>query len=89
MNSLPVNSGMITRRDEDEDDRERAEHDEDQPEQRAGELERLLALAVLLQQLGEDRDERGAERRVGEQRAHQVRDLEGDRERRDGAAVPK
>ena len=47
-------------------ERDRAEHDEDQAEQRAGELERL-ALRFVLQQLGEDGDEGGAERGVGEQ----------------------
>ena len=40
----------------------------------------------LLEQLGEDRDERRAERGVGEQAAHEVRDLEGDRERGERAA---
>ena len=53
---------------------------------RRGEPERL-ALAALLQQLGEDRHEGRRERRVGEQVADQVRDLEGDRERRVGCAA--
>ncbi len=48
---------------------------------RRGDPEGLLALA-LLQQLGEDRHEGALQRRVGEQGAHQVRHLEGDRERR-------
>ena len=47
--------------------------------------ERLLLLA-LLEQLGEDGHEGALERHVGEQRAHEVRDLEGDRERRHRAA---
>ena len=68
------------RRDRDEDQRDRAQDDQDQAEQRPGELERLLALA-LLEQLGEDGDEGGAQRGVGDQRAEQVRDLERDRER--------
>ena len=58
-----------------------AEHQADQEEQARGDPEGLLALA-LLEQLGEDRHERALERRVGEQRAHEVRHLEGDRERR-------
>ena len=47
---------------------------------------RLLALLELLE---EDRDERGLDRRVGEQAADEVRDLEGDRERRHRALDPE
>ena len=61
---------------------------EDQPEQRAGERERL-APAALLEQLGEHGHERRRQRGVGEQRAHQVRDLERERERRAAPLVPK
>ena len=39
-------------------------------------------LSPLLELLGEDRDEGRLDRGVGEQAADQVRDLEGDRERR-------
>ena len=72
---------MIGSASEHEQRRERAEHQEDQEEEARGDAERLLALA-LLEQLREDRHEGALERRVGEQRADQVRDLEGDRERR-------
>ena len=65
---------------QDEQGGDGAEHQADQEEQARGDPERLLPLA-LLEQLGEDRHERALERRVGEQRAHEVRHLEGDRER--------
>ena len=57
-----------------------AEHQRDQEEQAGGDPEGLAPLA-LLQQLGEHRHEGALQRRVGEQRAHQVGHLEGDRER--------
>ena len=38
---------------------------------------------ALLEQLAEDRDERAGERGVGDERAHEVRDLDRDRERVD------
>ena len=84
VNWSPVNSGMITPAKRMKNAVMRAEDREDQDEQRRGEPERLAPLA-LLEQLGEDRDERRAQRRVGEQAADEVRDLEGDRERREGA----
>ena len=58
-----------------------AEHQADQEEEARRDAEGLLALP-LLEQLAEHRHERALERRVGEQRAHEVRHLEGDRERR-------
>jgi hypothetical protein len=58
------------------------EHDH---EQRRGQPEGLV-LAVLLQQLGEDRDERRRQRRVREEAADHVGDVERDRERVDRAA---
>ena len=72
------------RGDEDEDDRERGQRDEEQAAQRAREMERL-APALLHQQLGEHGHEGGGQRRVRHQRAHQVRDLEGQGEGRGGA----
>ena len=69
------------RRDEDEQQRQDGEREQDQPGQRGGELDRL-APALVLEQLREDRDERARERGVGDERADQVRDLEGQRERR-------
>lgn len=45
-----------------------AQHGEDQAEQRRGQSIRL-ALAPLLQQLGEHWDERGLQRRIGDQGA--------------------
>ena len=59
-----------------------AEPEEHEPEERRGDAPGALALA-LLEQLAEDRDERGRERRVGDERAHEVRHLERDRERVD------
>src|SRR5262249_14775577 len=44
-----------------------------------GDAPRALAVA-LLQELREDGNERGRERGVGDERAHQVGDLESDRE---------
>ena len=69
-------------------ERERAERDEHQAGERARELERL-APSLVLQQLGEHRHERGRERRVGDERADQVRHLERERERRGAPVVPK
>ena len=42
--------------------------------------------ALLFEQLAEDRNESRRKRRVGDERPHQVRYLEGDRERVDLAA---
>ena len=58
-----------------------AEHEGDEQQQRRGEPEGL-AVVPLLELFGEDRDEGGLERSVGEESADQVGDLEGDRERR-------
>ena len=77
----PVNSRHDQTRDQRPDHSERAERDQDHPEQRRGDAERL-ALAALAEQLGEDRHERGRQRRLREQVAEQVRDLGGERERR-------
>ena len=76
------------RRERDEHERHRAQRDEEQAEQRARELDRLPP-PPLLDQLGEDGHEGGARaprRRPG---AHEVRHLEGERERRGRARVPK
>ena len=54
--------------------------------QNSVEASRNASLAApVLEVLGEDRHERRAERGVGEQPAHEVRDLEGDREARRAA----
>ena len=70
------------RRREHEDRREPGRDEEDEPEDRRRDPPRAGALA-LLEQLAEDRDERARERRVGDERADEVRDLERDRERVD------
>ena len=63
-----------------------AERDEQQAGQRARQLERLaLALAARAARV-KTGTKALRERRVGDQRADQVRDLEGERERRRGAA---
>ena len=67
---------------------ERAEDQQDQEEQARGDPEGLVALAAL-EQLGEHRHEGALEGRVGHERADEVRHLEGDRERRHGAADPE
>ena len=72
---------MITGASEDEERGDRAEHEGDEQQQGRGEAERL-AVVLLLQLLGEDRDEGGLQRGVGEEGADQVGDLEGDREGR-------
>ena len=59
-----------------------AEHDEDQPEQRAGELAAPRAGACCSSSSVKTGTKAALERRVGDQRAEQVRHLEGDRERR-------
>ena len=71
------------RRGDHREHRERAEHGDDDSADRAGDAPGTLALAALVE-FGEDRDERGAQRRVGDQRAQQVGDLVGDRERAHG-----
>src|SRR5204863_1554223 len=58
---------------------------EDQPEEARRDPPGALALA-LLEQLAEDRNERGRDGRVGEECADEVRHLEGDRERVDPPA---
>ncbi len=73
---------------EDEDGGDRAEDDEDDPEQGRGQPEGL-ALAPLLEQFGEDRHERRGEGGVGKQVAYEVGDLKGDRERRDRSPRPE
>ena len=76
------------RRDEDEQRGQRAEHQADDEDQVGRQPEGLAAVAAL-ELLGEHRDEGGLDRGVGEQAADQVRDLEGDRERRHRAADPE
>jgi hypothetical protein len=74
-----------------EDDAERgqpAKAEQDQPEKARRDSPRPLALA-LLEQLAEHGHERRGNRGVREQRADEVRDLEGDRERVDPAARPE
>ncbi len=56
--------------------------EEQQPEDRRCDTPGACLLA-LLEQLGEDRHERGCQRRVCDERADEVRDLERDRERVD------
>ena len=70
------------RREQDEDRGDAAEDEQRQPEERRGDAPGALPLA-LLEQLAEDRDERAGERGVGDERAHEVRDLDRDRERVD------
>ena len=81
---IRVAAGVAERRDDerrehDEERRQRAEAEQHQPEERRGDAPGALALS-LLEQLAEDGDERGGERRVGDERANEVRHLEGDRE---------
>ena len=57
---------------EDEEGSDRAEADQHDPEERRGQPQRFAALA-LLQQVREDRHERGRQRRLGEQVGHEVR----------------
>ncbi len=73
------------RRERDEGERDQREADEQEARHRAGRVDRVLA-PLLLEQLGEDGHERARERGVGDERADQVRDLEGEREARRGAA---
>ena len=56
------------RREQDEERREPAEAEQHQPEQARGDAPGALALA-LLEQVAEDRHERGRERGVGDERA--------------------
>ncbi len=62
-----------------------AEAEQHQPEEGRRDPPGALALA-LLEQLAEDRDEGGGERGVRDERAEQVRHLEGDRE---GVDLPR
>ncbi len=72
------------RRDEDVERGQRREAEEHQPEERRRDAPG--ALLVLLQQLGEDRDERRRERGVRDERPEEVRELERDGEGVDLAA---
>ena len=67
------------RGDQDEEGRHTAQAEEHQPEERGRDAPGPLPLPFL-QQLAEDRDERRRERGIRDERAHQVRDLERDRE---------
>ena len=69
------------RRDQDEERAQRRQAEQHQPEEARRDAPR--ALRVLLQQVDEDGHERGRQRRVGDERAHEVRQLERDRERVD------
>ncbi len=73
------------RREEDEERGHRAEAEERQPEERRGDTPRALLLASL-EELAEDRDEGSGERRVGDQGADKVRNLDRDRE---GVDLPR
>ena len=73
--------GHDHRRQQDEEGGDRAEHHRRQQHQGRGHPERL-AVALLAEQFGEDRDEGRLQGGIGEQGADQVRHLEGDRERR-------
>ena len=59
--------------------RQACEAEQQQPEDGRRDAPRARLLP-LLQQLAEDGDERRRERRVGDERPHEVRHLEGDRE---------
>ena len=72
------------RRDDDEKRRQPAQPEEHQPEDRRGDPPRALALS-LHEQVAEDGDERRRQRRVGDERAHRVRDEERDLESVDRA----
>ena len=81
---LLVASGVPERRDDErrEDDEERgdrSEAEQQKPEEGRGDAPGAFALA-LLEQLAEDGDERGRERGIRDERANEVRHLEGDRE---------
>ena len=87
VNWSPVNSGMITGASAMKAIVISVSADEQQPRHRAGRVDRVLA-PLLLEQLGEDGHERAGERRVGDERADQVRDLEGEREPDAAPPVP-
>ena len=70
------------RREQDEDCGEAAEDEQRQPEEGRGDAPCSFPLP-LLQQLAEHGDERARERRVGDESAHEIRDLDRDRERVD------
>ena len=70
------------RREEDEHRGDPAEDQQRQPEERRCDAPCALALP-LLEQLAEDRHEGARERRISDERAHEVRDLDRDRERVD------
>ena len=74
------------RREHHRDRRDRGEPRERQPPHGRGDAPGAVALA-LREQLVEDRHERGAERRVGDQRADQIRDLVRDGEGVDRLAL--
>ena len=73
------------RRDDHEQRRQPAESEQHQPEERRRDPPRPAAFP-LLEELAEDGDERRRERRVRDERAHEVRQLERDREVVDRAA---
>src|SRR5205823_5037296 len=64
---------------------DRAQRGQDHEEKRARELKGVL-LTVLFEHLRENGHERGTQSCIGEQAAHEVRELEGERERRRGTA---
>ena len=70
---------------EDEERRDAAEAEQRQPEERRGDAPRSPPLP-LFEQVAEDGDERGRERRVGDQRPDGVGDEERDLERVHGPA---
>src|SRR5512132_3732412 len=76
------------RRNHDEQRGEPAEPEQDEPEQARRNTPRTLPLA-LHEQLAEDRDERRREGSVCDERAHRVRNQEGDLERVDRADGPE
>ena len=71
------------RRDEDEERAERCEAEQHQPEE--ARRDAPGSLRIVLQQVDEDRDERGRERRIRDERAYEVRQLERNGERVDRA----
>ena len=76
---LRVEARHQERRDQDEERRQRAEPEQHQPEQARRDAPRALALA-LLEQVAEDRHERGGDGGVGDERPHRVRNEERDLE---------
>ena len=76
------NGAMIERREDDQERGDRTEAEQEEPEEGRGYAPSAFALAFF-EQLAEDRNECGRERGIRDERADEVRHLEGDRERVD------